>query len=291
MKNLLLILIAIVAFSGMSSCTSKAEKQKEREQQIADSLRQDSIQKEQREEELKDDKIVFLKQFYATIIFPKDENIGSDMAYRENFTRHLSEKVAKALIEYDDGIEDGDGMSKDTDPHYYVFGDEGDYGNEPPKMAYEYEGKGWFKVTIDGYEKTILKIKVDSDNDDDEFFIITGLDIPRYDVHVYEPKDKPSSIVGKTDKKVETAGTAQANSGDKHWDEMLDDYEGMVNHFIELDEKAAKGDMNASAEGERYMSKISNMDFMLSENESVMTAKQQARFKKIQQRAEKVLGE
>lgn len=290
MKNLFLILIAIVAFSGMSSCTSKADKQKERELQIADSLRQDSIKTAQREEELKDDKIAFLKQFYATVIYSKDDDRSFD-AVGKNFTRHLSEKVARALIEYDDGIEDGSEMRKDNTPHYFVFGNEGDYGNEGPKMTYEYEGKGWFKVTILGEEGTTLKIKVDSDKDDDEFFIITGIDIPYYDIHVYEPNDAPSPFADDTDKTTAKANAPQADSDDKHWDEMLDDYEGMVNHFIELDEKAAKGDMDASAEGEIYMSKISNMEFMLSENESVMTTKQQARFKKIQQRAEKVLGE
>ena len=79
-------------------------------------------------------------------------------------------------------FEDGSEISKSSSPQYYLFGDEGDYGNEGPKITYDYEGNGWFKVTISG--STTLKIKVDSDKDDDENFIITGVEIPNYNISV-----------------------------------------------------------------------------------------------------------
>lgn len=191
MKHLILAFLAILAVSMASSCSSKADKL--REQQIADSLRkdsiaremrEDSIQKAQREEDLKEQKIAFLKQFYENVIYSVDANIGSDAAFAKNFERHLSDKVAKALSNYDDGIDDGSGNAdqKNGGPALYVFGDEGDYGNEGPKIAYDYEGNGWFKVTISG--STTLKIKVDSDSDDDENFIITGVEIPNYGITV-----------------------------------------------------------------------------------------------------------
>lgn len=191
MKHLIFALLGILAVGMASSCSSKADKL--REQQIADSLhkdsiarvmREDSIRNAQREEELKNDKISFLKQFYENVVYPVDDNIGSDAAFAKNFERHLSDKVAKALSNYDDGIDDGSGNAdqKNGGPALYVFGDEGDYGNEGPKITYDYEGNGWFKVTISG--STTLKIKVDSDKDDDENFIITGVEIPNYSITV-----------------------------------------------------------------------------------------------------------
>lgn len=191
MKYLVFAFLAIMAIGMASSCSSKADKL--REQQIADSLhkdsfarvmREDSIQNAQREEELKNDKISFLKQFYENVVYPVDDNIGSDAAFAKNFERHLSDKVAKALSNYDDGIDDGSGNAdqKNGGPALYVFGDEGDYGNEGPKITYDYEGNGWFKVIISG--STTLKIKVDSDKDDDENFIITGVEIPNYNISV-----------------------------------------------------------------------------------------------------------
>ena len=191
MRNLIFVFSAIMALGTISSCSSKAEKL--REQQTADSLRkdsiarvmrEDSIQKAQREEELKDDKIAFLKQFYENVVYSVDANIGSDVAFSKNFERHLSDKVKEALSNYDDGIDDGSGNAdqKNGGPALYVFGDEGDYGNEGPKITYDYEGNGWFKVTISN--STTLKIKVDSDKDDDENFIITGVEIPNYGISV-----------------------------------------------------------------------------------------------------------
>lgn len=192
MRNLIFAFLALVALGTVSSCSSKADKQKE--QQMADSLRKDSIARQvredsihnaQREEQLKDDKIAFLKQFYENVVYPTDDNIGSLDAFSENFERHLSDKVREALCNYDDGIDDGSGNAdrKDGGPALYVLGDEGDYGNEGPKMSYDYEGNGWFKVTISG-TNTTLKIKVDSDKDDEENFIITGLEIPNYGITV-----------------------------------------------------------------------------------------------------------
>lgn len=181
MKNFIFILTAIMLFACVSSsCTSKADKQKD--QQVADLQSEDSIQKVQREEELKDEKIAFLKRFYENVIYPKDDNTDATDAFAKNFTRHLSEKVEKALTDYDSDIEDGAELAKNNSPQYYLLGDEGDYGNEGPKMTYIYEGDGWFKISIGG--TTTLRVKVDSDKDDDENFIITGLDIPNYNLSV-----------------------------------------------------------------------------------------------------------
>ena len=191
MRNLIFAFLALMALGTVSSCSSKSDKQKE--QQMADSLRKDSIarqvredslQNAQHEEELKEDKIAFLKHFYENVVYSVDANIGSDAAFAKNFERHLSDKVREALCNYDDGIDDGSGNAdrKDGSPALYVLGDEGDYGNEGPKISYDYEGNGWFKVTISG--STTLKIKVDSDKDVEENFIITGLEIPNYGITV-----------------------------------------------------------------------------------------------------------
>ncbi len=186
MKKLLGLFLLLIAIGACMSCSSKADKI--REQQIADSLRKDSIAKQQiadsiqkvkDEEKLNDDKIAFLKSFYKNVIYSVDDNLQSIEGYTQKFKKHLSTKVFKALANYDDGMEDGVDPSS---PKVYLFGDEGDYGNEGPNLKFEYLKDYWFKVTING--EMIVKIRVESDNDDDENFIITGVKNPTYKLDI-----------------------------------------------------------------------------------------------------------
>ena len=188
MRHLLFIILGFIAINMTMSCSSKADKQKGN--QTADSLdkesmaqrqHEDSLQIEQMEKKLKEDKIALLKQLYENVVYPKDDNVGASEAFSKNFIRHLSEKVAKALSDYDDGIE-YEVVNNDNSPKLYLFGDQGDYGNEGPKISYDYVGKGWFKVTISG--EMSLKVKIDSDKDDDDNLIITGLEIPNYNISI-----------------------------------------------------------------------------------------------------------
>lgn len=189
MRKILFWAIAFIAIVAASSCTSKADKL--REQHIADSLHQDSIKQQMRadsikkaekEAELKDEKIEFLKDFYHNVIFTTDDNLASAESFGKNFERHLSAKVKKALEDYDDGIVYDDVRDQEKNVKLFVFGDEGDYSDEGPKLDIKAEADSWFKVTIIG--STTLKIKVESAPEDDENFIITGLDIPNYGIKV-----------------------------------------------------------------------------------------------------------
>lgn len=189
MRKILFLAMALIAMIAASSCTSKADKL--RQQQIADSIRQDSIKQEMRadsikkaekEAELKDQKIEFLKNFYKNVIYNNDHG-DSYLSFAKNFERHLSPKVKKTLEDYDDGIVyENDARDLQKNVNLFVFGDEGDYGDEGPKLNFEAETDNWFKVTIS--DNTTLKIKIDSDQEDDENFIITGLDIPSYSIKV-----------------------------------------------------------------------------------------------------------
>ena len=188
MRSLLALPLLSLLVATPTACTSKADKA--REQQIADSLRRDSIaadslEKVKSEEALNDEKIEFLQSMYKNIIYTTDDNERASFGYAEKFKKHLSPEVTKALTDYDDGIDDGfggPGQPANTDPQFYLLGDGGDYGNEGPKITYEYLKDGWFKVTI-GANKP-LKIRVESDKDDEENFIITGVDLPMYGIKV-----------------------------------------------------------------------------------------------------------
>lgn len=186
MKKLLGLFLLLITVGACMSCSSKTDKI--REQQIADSLRKDSIAKQQiadsiqkvkDEEKLNDDKIAFLKSFYKNAIYPTDDNVQSSEGYMQKFKKHLSAKVYKGLAAYDDGMEDG---SDPSEPKVYLFGDEGDYGDEGPKLKFEYLKDCWFKVTING--GTTVKIKVESDSEDDENFIVTGVKNPSYNLDI-----------------------------------------------------------------------------------------------------------
>lgn len=188
MRNLLSLSLLLLVALIPAACSSKADKA--REQQIADSLRRDSIaadslEKVKAEEALNDEKIEFLKSLYQNIIYPTDDNVDASFGYAEKFEKHLSAKVTKVLTDYDDGIDDGfggPGQPANTDPQFYLLGDECDYGNVGPKISYECLKDGWFKVTI--AKNKPLKIRVESDKDDEENFIITGVDLPMVGIKV-----------------------------------------------------------------------------------------------------------
>lgn len=183
MRKILGLCLLIVTAGACCSCGSKTDKA--REQQIADSLRKDSIDSIQRvkdEEKLNEDKIAFLKSFYKNVIYPIDANEKTSEGYEKKFSQHLSAKVFKALKDYDDGIEDGVVDSREQGPKVFVFGDEGDYGDEGPVLNFEYLSDCWFKVTIN--RETVVKIRVESDKDDNENFIITGIKNPSYDLDI-----------------------------------------------------------------------------------------------------------
>ena len=188
MRKLLIIFMAFVAMSMTFSCNSK-EKQI-REQQIADSLRKDSIFRQhqadsianaKKEAELNDKKIEFLQGIYKNVIYT--ENVGPNATdYAGKLVKHISPKVIKAMTDYDDGIDDGiQAGDASSDPCLYLLGDQGDYEGGP-KISYTYLGDNWFKVNISDH--TTVKIRVESEPDDDESFVITGLVNKDYGINV-----------------------------------------------------------------------------------------------------------
>lgn len=183
MRKLLYFAMALVAISMTFSCNSK-EKQI-REQQIADSLKKDSIfrqhqadsiAKAKEEAELNDEKIEFLKSMYKNVVYPEDVGPSSD--YAGKLVKHISPKVTKAMTDYDDGM---DAEYSAPGPKLYLLGDEGDYEGGP-KITITYLGDNWFKVNISDH--TIVKIRVESEPDDDESFVITGLVNKDYGINV-----------------------------------------------------------------------------------------------------------
>ena len=184
MRKLLFILMALVAIGMTFSCNSKEKEI--RQQQIADSLRKDSIlrqhqadsiAKTKEEAELNDKKIEFLQGIYKNVIYT--ENIGPNATdYAGKLLKHISPKVTKAMTDYDDGM---DAEYADPGPNLYLLGDEGDYEGGP-KIMITYLGDNWFKVNISDH--TIVKIRVESEPDDDESFVITGLVNKDYAINV-----------------------------------------------------------------------------------------------------------
>ena len=190
MKKLLSALLLLMAVGiGFSSC-GKSKEEKEREQYVADSLRKDSIQKSQvadsiqkvkDEEARNDEKIAFLKRFYTNIVYATDRNIGSTDAYASKFKHYLSEKVLKAMTEYDDGMDTDMGVN-DNQPKFYLLGDEADYGPEGPSLKIEYLKDQWFSVDIAGNNQPKVRIACNPEDEDD--FIITGLKNDTYEFSV-----------------------------------------------------------------------------------------------------------
>ena len=82
------------------------------------------------------------------------------------------------MSDYDDGIDDGGGASA---PQMYLLGDQGD-DEGGPKITYKYLGDNWFKVDISG--NITVKVRVESDPNDDENYIITGLVNKTYNINV-----------------------------------------------------------------------------------------------------------
>lgn len=177
-------IVVIVAVGTTFSCNSK-EKQLQ-EQQMADSLRRDSIHKQQQadsiakakeEAELNDKKIEFLKSVYKNVVYPQD--IGPNTTdYGSKLAKHISPKVAKAMTDYDDGM---DAEYSTPGPKLYLLGDEGDYDGVPD-ITYTYLGDNWFEARIG--KQTTVRIRVESEPDDDESFVITGLVNKNYGINV-----------------------------------------------------------------------------------------------------------
>ncbi|MFW5525857.1 MAG: hypothetical protein ACOCOW_02345 [Prevotella sp.] len=174
MRKLLLIFLALAAIGMTFSCNSKEKEL--RQQQIADSLRKDSILRQRQadsiakakeEAELNDEKIEFLKSMYKNVIYSGD--VGPSTDYAGKLLKHISPKVTKAMTDYDDGM---DAEYVAPGPKLYLLGDQGDYEGGP-KITIAYLGDNWFKVNISDH--TTVKIRVESEPDDDESFVITGL--------------------------------------------------------------------------------------------------------------------
>lgn len=184
MRKLLFILMALAAIGMTFSCNSKEKEL--RQQQIADSLRKDSIlrqhqadsiAKAKEEAELNDKKIEFLQGIYKNVIYTED--IAPNATdYAGKLLKHISPKVTKAMTDYDDGM---DAEYAAPGPNLCLLGDEGDYEGGP-KITITYLGDNWFKVNISDH--TTVKIRVESEPDDDESFVITGLVNKDYGINV-----------------------------------------------------------------------------------------------------------
>lgn len=184
MRKLLFIFIALATIGMTFSCNSKEKEL--RQQQIADSLRKDSIlrqhqadsiAKAKEEAELNDKKIEFLQGIYKNVVYTG--NIAPNATdYAGKLLKHISPKVTKALTDYDDGM---DAEYVAPGPKLYLLGDEGDYEGGP-KITITYLSDNWFKVNISDH--TTVKIRVESEPDDDESFVITGLVNKEYGINV-----------------------------------------------------------------------------------------------------------
>lgn len=184
MRKLLFIFMALAAIGMTFSCNSKEKEL--RQQQIADSLRKDSIlrqhqadsiAKAKEEAELNDKKIEFLQGIYKNVVYTED--IAPNATdYAGKLLKHISPKVTKALTDYDDGM---DAEYAAPGPKLYLLGDEGDYEGGP-KITITYLSDNWFKVNISDH--TTVKIRVESEPDDDESFVITGLVNKDYGINV-----------------------------------------------------------------------------------------------------------
>ena len=73
------------------------------------------------------------------------------------------------MTDYDDGM---DAEYVAPGQKLYIIGEQGDYEGGP-KITIAYLGDNWFKVNISDH--TTVKIRVESEPDDDESFVITGL--------------------------------------------------------------------------------------------------------------------
>lgn len=176
--------MALAAIGMTFSCNSKEKEL--RQQQIADSLRKDSIlrqhqadsiAKAKEEAELNDKKIEFLQGIYKNVVYTED--IAPNATdYAGKLLKHISPKVTKALTDYDDGM---DAEYAAPGPKLYLLGDEGDYEGGP-KITITYLSDNWFKVNISDH--TTVKIRVESEPDDDESFVITGLVNKDYGINV-----------------------------------------------------------------------------------------------------------
>lgn len=184
MRKLLFIFMALATISMTFSCNSKEKEL--RQQQIADSLRKesilrqhqaDSIAKAKEEAELNDKKIDFLQGIYKNVVY-SDNVVQNATDYAGKLLKHISPKVTKAMTDYDDGM---DAEYAAPGPKLYLLGDEGDYEGGP-KITITYLSDNWFKVNISDH--TIVKIRVESEPDDDESFVITGLVNKDYDINV-----------------------------------------------------------------------------------------------------------
>lgn len=71
-----------------------------------------------------------------------------------------------------------------------------------------------------------------------------------------------------------------SNSSD--WDKVLDDYEEFTDSYIKLLKKVSNGDMSSYTEMNSYMSKAESISDKLENAQGNLTAKQLARFEKIQ---------
>lgn len=78
-----------------------------------------------------------------------------------------------------------------------------------------------------------------------------------------------------------SSATESSSSSSSDWDEILDDYEKFINHYVAVLKKANQGDMNAMSESaelmEEYMEFVEKLDAASDE----MTAAQVARYSKI----------
>lgn len=184
MRKLLFIFIALATIGMTFSCNSKEKEL--RQQQIADSLRKDSIlrqhqadsiAKAKEEAELNDKKIEFLQGIYKNVVY-SDNVVQNATDYAGKLRKHISPKVTKALTDYDDGM---DAEYVAPGPKLYLLGDEGDYEGGP-KITITYLSDNWFKVNISDH--TTVKIRVESEPDDDESFVITGLVNKGYGINV-----------------------------------------------------------------------------------------------------------
>jgi len=72
-----------------------------------------------------------------------------------------------------------------------------------------------------------------------------------------------------------------SSSGSNNWDEVLDQYEEMVNSFVSLAQKASAGNKKALSEYEDFLDKVEDLSEELEDADDEMTSAQVSRYMKI----------
>lgn len=101
----------------------------------------------------------------------------------------------------------------------------------------------------------------------------------------YDSSNYGNYSSGDDDEDVDSYSASNNSSSNTDWDEILDDYERVMDRYISLAKRAQNGDMSVMSEYSDLMTEVSELDKKLSNASSELSASQIARLNKIAQKA------